>query len=283
MSEFAASYLHLESKELVDHLLNAAGQKEQPQVNPHDLLEFLKLQYMSVDFATELAPVARETFDGITPRAMISFHDRLIASDQSLSENRTRFSVLHEIGHYILPQHQNSLYVCDEVDMSFRTHLTYEQEANRVAADLLFLGERFEMEANSRPVTASTVKLLAGQFGASFEATGRRMVERSYRPYLFVSFTDGSNWGGNCGAEPQWKIRYCIPSPSFSNRYFQKLTQGIVPTEVWAKISTPGRDLDQSETLTVQISCVTDAQPLPFHAEYFYNRYNVFCFLRPET
>ena len=233
MTGFVASFLHLEAQELVEYLLRAAGQNERSRVNPQDLLEFLKVQHLRFDFMTELPKEAKESFAGTAPRAMISFHDRLIATDVSLSDNRTRFSVLHEIGHYILPNHQHSLYVCDKQGMSFRTHLLFEKEANQVAADLLFLGDRFDQESNSRPISAATLRALANQFGASFEATARRMIERSYRDCMLVCFANKSLAIVDNEAHSPWNVQYCIPSPSFANRYFHKLQGGSVPEDVF--------------------------------------------------
>jgi hypothetical protein len=281
MTGFIPSFLHIESQELVAYLIKAAGQSERTQVNPQDLLDYLKLQYLSFDFKTELPREARESFLSGSPRAMISFHDRLVATDSGLSLTRTRFSVLHEIGHYILPNHQNTLYVCDSQGMSFRTHITFEQEANRVAADLLFLGDRFELESNSRPISAMTVKILANQFNSSFEAAAHRMAERHYRDCMLICFSRGAQDVVNSDAKPEWRIHYCVPSPSFGNKYFQRVSGGGVPDEVFQRISANGRNLEHSETEQVGIPCRSGSDPLLFNAEYFYNQYNVFCFLTP--
>ena len=283
MTGFVPSFLHIETQELVSYLIKAAGQTQRTQINPKDLLDFLKLQYLSFDFKTELPKEAKESFMSDSPRAMISFHDRLVATDSALSPTRTRFSVLHEIGHYILPNHQHTLYVCDSQGMSFRTHITFEQEANRVAADLLFLGDRFELESNSRPVSAATVKILANQFHASFEASAHRIAERHYRDCMLVCFSRGIQAVLNSDAKPDWKVHYCIPSHSFGNKYFQKVSGGGVPDDVFGRISAEGRDLEHSETIQVFIPCRTGLDPVLFNAEYFYNRYNVFCFLTPAA
>jgi len=281
MTGFVASFLHLESQELVEYLLRETGQLHGNQVNPKDLLDYLQLQYLRFDFMTELPKEAKAAFVGTTPRAMLSFHDRLVATDVALNESRTRFSVLHEVGHYILPHHQHTLYVCDRKGMSFGTHLLFEQEANQVAADLLFLGDRFDQESNSRPISANTVKTLAFQFGASFEATARRMAERTYRDCMLVCFLNTSTAIIDTQENPRWNVHYCIPSASFANRYFQTLNQGGVPDDVFAALSLNGRDIQDSESIGVSIACGADVQPTMFHAEYFYNRYNVFCFLTP--
>ena len=281
MTAFVASFLHLESQELVKYLLRETGHLHRGQVNPKDLLDYLKLKYLRFNFMTELPKEAKETFVGTTPRAMISFHDRLVATDVSLNPARTTFSVLHEVGHYILPHHQNTLYVCDRKGMSFGTHLLFEREANEVAADLLFLGDRFDLESNSRPVSAGTVRTLACQFGASFEATARRIAERSYRDCMLVCFSNTSSAIIDAPQNLQWNVHYCIPSASFANRFFQKLNSGSVPENVFAALSEEGRDIERSERGELPIVYHADLQPRRFNAEFFYNRYNVFCFLTP--
>ncbi|NBO66685.1 MAG: ImmA/IrrE family metallo-endopeptidase [Acidobacteria bacterium] len=281
MTEFVASFLHLESQELVQYLLRETGHQQKEKVSPKDLLDYLKLQYLRFDFMSELPKEAKETFVGTAPRAMISFHDRLVATDVTLNEPRTKFSVLHEVGHYILPGHQNTLYVCDRKGMSYGTHLVFEQEANQVAADLLFLGDRFDQESNSRPISADTVKTLAFRFGASFEATARRIAERSYRDCMLVCFSNTSNAIIDAPQNLQWHVQYCIPSASFENKFFQKLTSGGVPEDIYAALSVEGRDIDRSENVELSIGCRGLAQPARFNAEFFYNRYHVFCFLTP--
>jgi len=51
MTGFSASYLEIEPRELVRHLLRGAGQCERECVNPQELLDFLKLEYLSFNFA----------------------------------------------------------------------------------------------------------------------------------------------------------------------------------------------------------------------------------------
>ncbi len=138
-----------------------------------------------------------------------------------------------------------------------------------------------DQESNSRSISASTVKTLAFQFGASFEATARRIAERSYRECVLVCFSNTSSAIIDAPQNLQWHVHYCIPSSSFANKYFQKLTSGGVPEAVYSAVSAEGRDIDRSETVELSIGCRGLAQPSRFNAEFFYNRYNVFCFLTP--
>lgn len=281
MSSFSASYLEIEPRELVRHLLRSAGQCDRQSVNPRDLLDFLKLHYTSFNFATELPEEAKHTVTGGAPRALLSFADRLVATDDSLDDNRTRFSVLHEIGHYVLPHHEHTLYVCDDIGLSFATRLVMEKEANEFAADLMFLGDRFSVEANSRPINALTVKELARQYRASFESTARRLVERNFRSCMLVVFRKVHEGDAlDVDAVPTWIVRYCVASPIFKTTFFEKVT-GIAPPEAIAAVTQPGRDIAESHVCNIGISARGADEATMFRAEFFSNTYNIFCLLTP--
>jgi hypothetical protein len=281
MSGFSGRFLEIQPRELVRYLLHAAGQCEREFINPSDLLDLLELKYESFNFQLELPDEAKETVGGGKPRALISFADRLVATDSSLSENKARFSLLHEIGHYVLPKHQNALFVCDDQGLSLSTRLVLEKQASEFAADLLFLGDRFSLEANSRPVSAMTVKQLATKYRASFEATARRLVERSFQACMLIVFKQESAQSRiDVSQSPIWSVKYCIASPSFKTQYVAEV-EGIAPPDVVTIVAQPGHDVADSYSCEVSLTLPTEPVGKPFLAEFFYNQYNIFCLLRP--
>lgn len=282
MTTFNATYLEIASRELATYLLRESGQFRHDAINTADLLAFLGLDYVSFNFDLELPDEAKQTVGLARPRALISFGDRIIATDSDLDENRTRFSILHEVGHFVLPHHQHSLYVCDDVGLSPAARLVFEKEASEFAADLLFLGDRFALEANSRSMNASTVKELAAKYSASFEATARRMVEKRFRPCMLVVFKkEPRQSGGELAQPPTWAVRYCVASPTFKTQYCESIS-GIVPPEVAAIVTQPGRDVADSHTLEVTVQSPSEQQEFQFAAEFFSNTYNIFCLLTPK-
>jgi hypothetical protein len=283
MSDFSASYLEIEPRELVKYLLRETGQAQRDSVNPADFLELLGLEHLSLDFNLELPDDAKVTVGRAMPRALISFDDRLVATDSGLKENRRRFSVLHEIGHFVLPNHEHKFYVCDDVGLSFATRLTLEREASDFAADLLFQGDRFALEANSQAVSASVVKTLAQKYRASYEATARRLVEKNFRPCMLVVFKkEPTTAGVDIDETPIWSVRYCVPSAVFKAQYFEKLS-GTVATEVVGAVTQPGRDIADSFVREVSVRSSIDSKATQFQAEFFSNTFNIFCLLTPET
>jgi Zn-dependent peptidase ImmA (M78 family) len=280
MTAFNASYLKIEPRELVRHLLRCAEQSERDCVNPQELMTFLKLEFLRFNFARELPDEAKKTIAGGTPRALLSFDDRIIATDDSLDEKRARFSVLHEIGHYVLPHHEHTLYVCDDAGLSNTTRLVMEREANEFAADLLFLGDRFSVKANARPITARMIKELATKYQASFEATARRFVQKNFRHCMLVVFKqEEKSYAPDIDVLPIWTVRYCIASPTFKTRYYEKVS-GTAPQEAVATVTTPGHDISDSYTTELNIRSQSGEESA-FQAEFFSNTYNIFCLLTP--
>ena len=281
MTTFNAAYLEIEPRELVGFLLRESGQFERDYVSTANLLDFLRLDYVSFDFDLELPQEAKQTVGDARPRALISFGDRIVATDADLDENRTRFSVLHEVGHFVLPHHEHSLYVCDDVGLSMATRLVFEKEASQFAADLLFLGDRFALEANSRAIDAQAVKELATKYRASFEATARRIVEKSFRPCMLVVFRrEPHQSSGELAQPPVWSVRYCVSSVTFKSRYFQSVS-GAVPAEVAEVVTQSGRDIADSHRIEVTVRSSGERKESLVSAEFFSNTYNIFCLLTP--
>ena len=282
MTAFNASYLEIEPRELVRYLLRSAGQSERECLNPQDIMDFLKLEYLSFDFARELPDGAKKTIAAGAPRALLSFADRIVATDETLDERRARFSVLHEIGHYVLPHHEHMLYVCDDAGLSHTTRLVMEKEANDFAADLLFLGDRFAVEANARQIDVKNVKDLAIKYRASFEATARRFVENNFRACMLIAFKSEHQRGAvDVDAIPNWTVRYCVASPSFKTTYFEKVN-GTVPPEAVVAVTRPGGDIRDTFDCELDIAA-PGGKESRFRAQFFYNRYNIFCLLMPKT
>ena len=279
MDGFSASHFEIQPHEIVQFLLLESGQDKRDAVNVSDILSLLKLEYYTFDFDSALPEEARP--HGKNPRALLSFPNRVVATHNKLIEVRERFSILHEVAHYVLPNHIYRFFLCDDAALAGNSNLVLENEASVVAADLLFQGDRFTLEANSQPITAATVKLLAGKYKASFEATARRLVEKNLRPCMFLAFRrdEADESRINLDAKPIWRIRYCVGSPTFVARYFPQAKGALGPAEA-AVLTQAGRDIGESITAEVPIKGPA-GEDWRFRAEFFFNHYTIFGFLTP--
>ena len=279
MDNFKAKYLEIQPHEIVRHVLKESGQDRRDAVNVKQVLTYLGLDFYTFDFDSVFCEQAKA--GGKSPRALLSFHERVIATDSRLIPARVRFSVLHEVAHYVLPNHQYELFLCDEAALAGRTDRVLEMEANELAADLLFQGDRFTFEANSLPITAATIKSLKTKYDASFESTARRLAEKSMRPCMLIVFKrpdDASRI--DLDAPSVWRVRYCAASPSFGARFFTAV-EGAVPSAVALQLMQPGRDF--ADGVAVELGVETrKGEAARFNAEFFYNQYNVFAILTPS-
>ena len=280
MDNFKAKYLEIQPHEIVRHVLKESGQNRRDAVNVKQILTFLGLDFYTFDFDSVFFEQAKA--GGKSPRALLSFHDRIIATDSSLISARERFSVLHEVAHYVLPNHQYELFLCDEAALAGRSDRVLEMEANELAADLLFQGNRFTLEANSLPISAATIKSLKTKYDASFESTARRLVEKSWRHCMLIVFQ--RTHGGSridLDAAPVWREKYCVASPSFRSRYSIGI-EGPVPPAVVLKLMQPGRDIADG-VVVVELEVETrKGEAVRFNAEFFYNQYNIFGIFTPS-
>ena len=115
-------------------------------------------------------------------RGALDFRSRSIWIKPELHPKQERFTISHEIGHAILPAHQEFFAYVDyakSLTPDFRHML--EREANYAGAQLLFqCGEATE-EADSSVLDLSAICALADLFGASIVATAREIAETSQR------------------------------------------------------------------------------------------------------
>jgi len=274
---FAPGFREIEPNELVRYLLRVSGQDEQDAVNPVPILDVLGISHLSLNFRSELPEVVEGTAD--CPRALLSFPDRIIATAHDLDEKRARFSTFHEIGHYVLPQHVEELVLCTDTDMSYHAQRQREQEANAFAAHLLFHGDRFQLEANAHAITATTVKVLADRYCASYEATARQLVEANLRPYMLITYAKAkSDRNIDLSFLPTWYLQYTVSSPAFAIRYFDTV---LDTGDTFVKIALDEcTDIGQSITTKLTLALLDGGQGR-FRAEYFHNFYKVFCLLSP--
>jgi hypothetical protein len=279
VDNFKAKYLEIQPREIVRHVLKESGQDRRDAINVSEVLTFLGLEFFTFDFDSVFLEQAKA--GGKSPRALLSFQDRIVATDSSLSHVRERFSVLHEVAHYVLPNHQYEFFLCDKAALAGRSNLVLEMEASELAADLLFQGDRFTLEANSLPIKAATIKSLAAKYNASFESTARRLVEKSVRPCMLISFRrtdDGSRI--DLDAPPVWRERYCVASVSFGARFFTAI-EGAVPPAIALELMRPGRDIADGVVVESEFE-IRKGEKARFHTEFFYNKYNIFAILTPS-
>jgi Zn-dependent peptidase ImmA (M78 family) len=268
----------LAPQEIVEALLVEAGAADKLPTDEHKLLDFLKLEQLSFDFMHELDFLPDSHKKSMDLRAALSLNDRLIATQSGLPEKRKRFGIFHEIGHFIHPEHQK-IFVDDDLTLSWWTRARMERQANEIAAEILFQGNRFTDEALNAPTSVSTVTELAPKYGASYEAAIRRYTERHVLSCAVIVFDKSRKDVDEAEFDDsEYKIHYTVTSPSFRKKYFSavEIRGGTIKgRELCQKSHWRGVDDVYEQPLVVGES--------HFDTEIFSNGYKIFQFVLPPN
>lgn len=149
--------------------------------------------------ALDIEEVREEALRGMEA-ALVTTAERgygRIVVNASSSQRRRRFSVGHELGHYLNPHHRPTAgrerFECSRDDMRFRgakdqsRHQTQELEANRFAVELLMPRGRLRPFVKGRP-DLCRVLAISDELDVSREAAARRYV-RLHDACLAVVFS----------------------------------------------------------------------------------------------
>lgn len=159
-------------REKVSKLLNSTGSHSAP-VNVESIAKHLNLPIEYVESGGEISG------------CLIRKGNRVaIGVNSSHSENRRRFTIAHEIGHYLL--HEEAPLFLDKLP-TYRVHFRdnesslatnpNEIEANNFAAELLMPAGLLQRELRgSFDITEDTISDLATQFGVSTTALTYRLM-----------------------------------------------------------------------------------------------------------
>lgn len=142
------------------------------------------------------------SFDGLLQVRAGRFHIYCnLAGGLERSDGRVRFTVAHELGHFFLPEHRAAL-----LQGTAPAHPSFcndpypenqvELEADFFASRLLLPEARFRKALSKYGLGLDSLGDIANVFGASLEATVRRVVEMPDIAQAAVLFRDGAaHWG----------------------------------------------------------------------------------------
>ena len=214
----------LEHDEIAAALLDEAGVLDSLPTPENALLTFLGLTQLSFNFGeepewTQLSPEIPKKL-----RAALSVNDRVVVTHSELGPKRNRWSVFHEIAHFVLPEHLEKIFLDDDRTLNIWTRSRLEREANSLAAELLFQGNRFTEESLDLPLSCRTVFDLAPRFDASYESAIRRYVERHVLPCAAIVYDRVRSLPGEDIADQRYRVHYTVASAPFKKKFFSAVT-----------------------------------------------------------
>ncbi|MES2493241.1 MAG: ImmA/IrrE family metallo-endopeptidase [Pseudomonadota bacterium] len=117
-----------------------------------------------------------------------------------VSPQRRRFSIAHELGHFLMPSHLPPLggeFLCSSADLAALSkhehgrHARREAEANQFAAHLLIPPPILEAKLGSHPLDLAEIGRLARTFDVSREAMARACVDQCASAAAVIMVSDG--------------------------------------------------------------------------------------------
>ena len=149
-----------------------------------------------------------------------------ILLDQSLPIKKHRWNEAHEIGHSLLPWHDDVMHGDNSSTLSPACKEQIEAEANFAAGRLLFLREQFTAQARDHALTIASVQSLHKGFGNTFSSTLWRFVETVGTDRPIIGMLTCHPHVSRCPADfnSGAPCRHCIQSPAFAAR-FSRLTE----------------------------------------------------------
>jgi len=285
----------------VERVLRGLGNPE-PPLRLEDVRELLKLD---LAFYTADDPgLAREAISRIRVGAIQVFNrpaliieaikkfslkalylpDRKrIMIDNNVPKLKHRWNEAHEVGHSLLPWHEEMMHGDNDHTLSKGCIEHVEAEANFAAGRLLFLQDRFVEEARSSVIQIKSVRHLQMVYGNTLSTTLWRFVESVGEKTPIVGMMTCHPHASRRPADfdPAKPCRHFIQSAAFQTR-FSKLGERALFEAVASYCGAQrGGLLGQREIILLD----DHGTPHRFYFETFFNRYDALTlgvYLTPE-
>jgi hypothetical protein len=202
---------------------------------PPDLTSLCK------ELGLRMREVPAKGFDGALVRSR-SCQKGIIAVKAGIREpSRKRFTIAHEVGHFVMPHHRLLKNICDEKKIdSFDSRLNRpEVEANEFAAELLLPSAILAKRFNLREFSLPEISRVATEFETSLTATVRCFLRLTSLPCAMVWSSDGqARW---CARSDAFRLFLPLPDLPAAGSFAATLFNGgtapsdfaAVPAEAW--------------------------------------------------
>lgn len=173
------------------------------------------------------------TFDGMTIFDEGNFYIHINTANNNKSNNgRGRFTLAHELGHYIIDSHRlglmSGLLEPHPSKTNQKQFYEIEREADYFASCLLMPEEKFRKDIFKKKFDFNLINWLSKEYNVSITACAFRFAQIGSHPILIVYGENGN-------------IRWTFPSDDFPFKYLlnsTKISDSFVMGEYFKNIST---------------------------------------------
>lgn len=197
-----------------------------------------------------------------------------ILLDASLPQLKHRWNEAHEIGHDVIPWHAGMMLGDTELTLTPACHAQMEAEANYAAGQILFLGERFRVEAADRTPGIQAITALKKTFGNTLTTTLWRFVEQSDVPMVGLVSGHPHVIRREEDFDPAVPCKHCVASASFFERFGAPDERSLFDKIVGYCGAQTGGLLGEDEVVLQDLN----GDEHVFRFETFFNRYQALTF-----
>ena len=191
-----------------------------------------RLRTIAPEIGLEVVDVDANSYEGALLRLSGACFGTIVLNSRIREETRRLFTLGHEIGHYLLPNQQDTLHPCQTVDIENWGGRTAESEANRFAAEILMPNTELAGFLKVHP-TFEAVRSLAAQCAVSLTAAAYRLVELTSHRAAIVWSTDGTVvWNKSSDEFDRAIPREALDSRTYAADWFKGTDLDDRPKEV---------------------------------------------------
>lgn len=199
--------------------------------------------------------------------------------NEDVSLERQRFTIAHELGHFVLHRAKRLTFNCDKaaVHLSLDDAGAIEREADEFASNLLMPGDVLRDSITNKKIDLHLLSDLAKAFGVSFEALCIRFIRYTEKRAILLHWDNGFlkyEWRSRSAVLNNTRIRrVCEPTEPLLNTVAADESilqewQGIdMPSAVWCVGEQPYMKLQEfkhsysSRDRALTLLILEDAEP----------------------
>ena len=189
----------MNSKALTEEAMTAAALRAELEIPPK-----VDLDQIAGQLSLTIVEVESKSFEGALLRSSRTVSGRILVRKGIRESGRRRFTIAHEIGHYILHGDQQTPCSPRVIENWKEGQPRPEREADTFASELLLPTNDVTQYVNKRWPSMEVIADVADHFGASLMAAGRKFCDVASQSCVIV-------WSN------QHLIRWFHGSPTFAH------------------------------------------------------------------
>jgi len=215
------------------------------------ILGAVNLDELASRIGLKIREVDSDTFEGALVRIPNRPVGRVAVSRDIREPGRRRFTISHEIGHYVLPGHGQSICKTREIESWGRAISAQELAANRFASELLLPTPLVARMVRTQWATIEAARDISNQFHTSLTAAAMKCMDVTDEKCVLV-VTDASviQWTRPSDAFRHYVARgNRVSTGSFASRLFtgpERQLEGAVPADAWLSGAESGKVWEDS-------------------------------------